>query len=149
MNKTLKKFSSLAMALTIIGSGTAITKNIFPQFDNTITAEARVYPQYAPGPYDVYPTQWDSFYPGYPYSKKVLCIQKMLNYLTGWGIAQDGYYGKQTFDCVAFVQDKFNQKVVAPGKSKFKVKLRVDGYYGPKTNEAVGFLMKYAGNYGW
>ena len=40
MKNTIKTIAATAMALTLLGTGTSITKNIAPQFDNSITASA-------------------------------------------------------------------------------------------------------------
>lgn len=40
MNNTIKKIVSVAMAFTLLGTGTAVVKTIAPQSDNTITADA-------------------------------------------------------------------------------------------------------------
>lgn len=49
MKNTLKKIASIAMAFTLLGAGTAITKNVSPKSDNTITASAAC--QYHDGSY--------------------------------------------------------------------------------------------------
>lgn len=40
MNNTFKKLAAAAMAFTLLGTGTAVTKTVAPQFDNTIVASA-------------------------------------------------------------------------------------------------------------
>ena len=40
MNNALKKIAAVAMAFTLLGTGTAVTKTIAPQFDTSITAHA-------------------------------------------------------------------------------------------------------------
>ena len=40
MKNVLKKISAIALAFTLLGTGTTVTKKIVPQFDNTITASA-------------------------------------------------------------------------------------------------------------
>ena len=40
MKKALKKLAAVAMAFTLLGTGTAVTKNIAPQANNSITAYA-------------------------------------------------------------------------------------------------------------
>ncbi|WP_303800301.1 hypothetical protein [Ruminococcus flavefaciens] len=40
MKKTLKKIAAVAMAFTLLGTGTTVTKTIAPQFDTSITAHA-------------------------------------------------------------------------------------------------------------
>lgn len=42
MKNTFKKLAAAAMAFTILGTGTAITKTIVPHADNTLTASADV-----------------------------------------------------------------------------------------------------------
>ena len=46
MKKAIKKIAAVAMAFTLLGTGTAVTKTISPKSDNTITAHAGVPPQY-------------------------------------------------------------------------------------------------------
>ncbi len=46
MKKTIKKLVSIAMAFTLLGTGTAITKSVSPTSDNSITAHAGIPPQY-------------------------------------------------------------------------------------------------------
>lgn len=41
MKKAIKKIAAVAMAFTMLGTGTAVTKTIAPQFDNSITASAK------------------------------------------------------------------------------------------------------------
>lgn len=40
MKNVIKKIASVAMALTLLGTGSAVTKTVTPQTDNTITASA-------------------------------------------------------------------------------------------------------------
>ena len=40
MKNVIKKLVATAMAFTLLGTGTAVTKTIAPQFDNSITASA-------------------------------------------------------------------------------------------------------------
>ncbi|WP_028518095.1 hypothetical protein [Ruminococcus flavefaciens] len=40
MKKIVKKISAIAMAFTILGTGTAITKYVSPKSDNTLIAHA-------------------------------------------------------------------------------------------------------------
>ncbi len=40
MKNVIKKLVATAMAFTLLGTGTAVTKTIAPQFDNSITANA-------------------------------------------------------------------------------------------------------------
>lgn len=40
MKNTIKKLSAVAMAFTLLGTGTAVTKTITPQLDTSITAHA-------------------------------------------------------------------------------------------------------------
>ncbi len=40
MKKTIKKLAAFAMAFTLLGTGTTLTKNIAPQLDNSITVSA-------------------------------------------------------------------------------------------------------------
>ncbi len=40
MKNVIKKIASLTMAFTLLGTGTAVSKTIAPQFDNTIIANA-------------------------------------------------------------------------------------------------------------
>ncbi len=40
MKNIIKKIAATAMAFTLLGAGTAVTKTIAPQFDNSITASA-------------------------------------------------------------------------------------------------------------
>lgn len=40
MKSAIKKIAAVAMAFTLIGTGTAVTKTIAPQFDTSITAKA-------------------------------------------------------------------------------------------------------------
>ncbi len=40
MKNVIKKIAAVAMAFTLLGTGTAVTKTIAPQFDNSITASA-------------------------------------------------------------------------------------------------------------
>lgn len=46
MKNVLKKISAVAMAFTLLGAGTAVTKTVAPQSDNTMTAQAYIPPQY-------------------------------------------------------------------------------------------------------
>ena len=45
LNRTLKKLTAAAMAFTLLGAGTAITKSVAPKADNTLKASAAVYGQ--------------------------------------------------------------------------------------------------------
>ena len=45
MKNTFKKIVAVAMAFTILGTGTAITKTVAPKFDNKITVYAGGVPQ--------------------------------------------------------------------------------------------------------
>lgn len=40
MKNVIKKIASITMAFTLLGTGTAVTKTIAPQFDTSITAHA-------------------------------------------------------------------------------------------------------------
>lgn len=40
MNNVIKKISAIALAFTLLRTGTAVTKTIAPQFDKSITASA-------------------------------------------------------------------------------------------------------------
>ncbi len=40
MKNVIKKIAATAMAITLLGAGTVVTKTIAPQFDNSITASA-------------------------------------------------------------------------------------------------------------
>ena len=40
MKNVIKKIASIAMAFTLLGTGTAVTKNLNPKFDNTLVASA-------------------------------------------------------------------------------------------------------------
>ena len=40
MKNAIKKLTAVAMAFTLLGTGTAVTKTIAPQFDTSITAHA-------------------------------------------------------------------------------------------------------------
>ncbi len=40
MNNVIKKIAAVAMAFTLLGTGTAVTKTINPKFDTAITANA-------------------------------------------------------------------------------------------------------------
>lgn len=42
MKNVIKKIASIAMAFTLLGTGTVVTKTVVPQSDNTITAYADV-----------------------------------------------------------------------------------------------------------
>ena len=41
MKNVIKKIASIAMAFTLLGTGTAVTKTISPKFDNTLVASAK------------------------------------------------------------------------------------------------------------
>lgn len=47
MKNIIKKISVAAMALTLLGTGTAITKNVCPECDHTLSASAELNHQYA------------------------------------------------------------------------------------------------------
>ena len=46
MKIVLKKISAVAMAFTLLGAGTAVTKTVSPKSDNSLTAQAYMPPQY-------------------------------------------------------------------------------------------------------
>lgn len=47
MKKTIKRISAAVMALTLLGTGTAISKTIAPKTDNTLTASAAIKTYYS------------------------------------------------------------------------------------------------------
>ena len=44
MKNVIKKISAIAMAFTLLGVGTVVTKSVAPKSDNTLTACAYSYP---------------------------------------------------------------------------------------------------------
>lgn len=146
MNNVIKRVSAFVMAFTLLGTGTVITKNILPESDTTIVADAAI--DESKENVDIYPHPGnkDSFYP-VMYSPKIKWIQRAINYLTSWGLVEDGWYGSNTRNAVMYFQWMVNDAMAKCGRHPFD-DLVVDGYYGPKTHHAVCFMLKYAANYG-
>ena len=151
MNNIIKKVSAIAMAFTLLGTGTTIVKTVSPKSDNTLVASAKIHREYGDPDTPEYwvnaPSSYDNFYQGCPYNVKVAWIQRTINYLTGYGLSMDGWYGAKTKAAVKYLQQRFNSNVVTK-RSDF-ARLDTDGCYGPKTHQAVCFLLKYAANYGF
>jgi hypothetical protein len=54
MKNAIKKIAAIAMAFTLLGTGTAVTKTIAPQFDNSIIASAATCYNCHEGSYNTY-----------------------------------------------------------------------------------------------
>ena len=68
MKNVIKKIAATAMAFTILGTGTAVTKSIAPKMDNSIVASAacHAHGQFVKTAYDwryeYTSTKWETFY---------------------------------------------------------------------------------------
>ena len=142
MNNIIKKVSAIAMAFTLLGTGTTIVKSVSPKSDNTLVADASLNLSYG-DPENWYwadePLATDNFYPGCGYSgRRVKWVQTAVNYLLNYGLAIDGSYGPATKNGVMAFQTKYNYKL---GASRGYI--TVDGYFGPQTRSAMYFSLKY------
>ncbi len=128
MKNAMKKISAIAMAFTLLGSGTAIINNAAPKFDNSITASAAS-PNYTCAYWNYTAPNSNACYNNGSSGSRVKWIQAALNYAMYWGtwLDVDGKYGNLTkqrvkdFQCM--VNDYMGYHV-----------LDVDGIYGPQTN---------------
>lgn len=122
MKNIVKKVLSIAMAFSIIGTGTFVF-NL--NENNSITVSA------APVSSDVwrytYPDSNDCFAYG-SRGDKVKWVQAMMNYILGPTLEVDGIYGAKTKAKVIEFQQLVNNTY------GYK-KLTVDGIFGPKTYE--------------
>ncbi|WP_297959861.1 peptidoglycan-binding protein [uncultured Ruminococcus sp.] len=136
MKHTIKTISAIAMAFTLLGTGTAITKTLSPNTETNLTATA------ASGDTDV----WRYTMPdsneciGYgSRGDKVKWIQAALNYISeyNWYLGEpltvDGIYGKKTKQRVKDLQNYVNSVYKKEGIPL----LKVDGIFGPKTYYAA------------
>lgn len=138
MKNSIKKISAVAMALTLIGTGTSVVNTLSPEADNSITANA------ANNSYQsTYPTNWIYYNQPNPnatynvgaYGNQVKWIQHACNLLLSYRlqfpvyIAVDGAYGPDTRRAVMGLQDYLN--------TREHCSLDVDGSYGPKTHKAL------------
>lgn len=128
MKNAMKKISAIAMAFTLLGSGTAVIKNVAPKFDNSITVSAASYHY----DYDYWnhtkPGANDCFNNGSS-GDKVKWIQCAINYGFGCKLDVDGSYGPLTKQAVREFQEYYNRY---RGGS-----LDVDGIFGPQTRKAM------------
>ena len=130
MNKTIKKITATAMALTLLGTGTAAANFIAPQFsNNAITASAANY-----GVTDNFfafsepvPTYNYGRYVGKCAGEGIYWIQAALNYVFGTGLEVDGQFGQKTEAAVKRAQRYLG--------------VTADGIWGPNTNSAFLHLI--------
>ncbi len=85
MKNIIKKITATAMAFTLLGAGTAITKTIAPQTDNTITASA-AYCSHVVGS-----TSWSNWYETDVETSWWLIVIGMIN---------ETHYEERTCTCV-------------------------------------------------
>ena len=152
MKKSIKKISAIAMAFTILGTGTFITKAFSPDSDTALVAMA------ADIDWDV----WNYTMPdsddciGYgSRGDKVKWIQAALNYISefNWYLGEplkvDGIYGSKTKQRVKDLQNYVND-VYKKYKKEGRIKLleeagiellAVDGIFGPKTFHAASLCL--------
>lgn len=140
MNKLFKKIAATAMAFTVLGAGSVVTKTITPQFDNSITASAASY-NYDPC-YWNYPTP--SFSSSVPYfaigskGNQVKWVQASINWLFGAKLDVDGKYGNLTYQAVTEFQQWYNDAF-----GWYYGNIGVDGYFGPESLDAMQFVQWY------
>lgn len=153
MNNVIKRVSAFVMAFTLLGTGTVVTKNILPESDTTIVADAAVHPEYSNGytPDDQEfwygaPVGYENFYIG-SYGTKVAWIQKAIKYLVGYPMPIDGSYGNQTYQAVSYFQKLVNTLMKKRGYYPFQP-LTVDGVYGPNTHFAMKEMLKNGDKFG-
>ena len=139
MKNTLKKISAIAMAFTLLGTGSAISAKIAPSFsNNSITAHAanytKNYEQYTDPGNTILARGWSNN------SYKVKWVQAALNHYSaqaGWSIKLDvdGVYGKNTENAVK----TFQGTVFSDSKD-------IDGKFGPKTCAKLKEKLKHTPN---
>lgn len=140
MKKSIKKISAIAMAFTLLGTGTAIAKVISPNANIYLVAMAAdtntdVWRYTRPGRYDCigYGSRGD----------KVKWIQAALNYISeyNWYLGEplevDGIYGSKTKQRVKDLQNYVNSVYKKEGITL----LAVDGIFGPKTLYAADLCL--------
>ena len=134
MKNAMKKISAIAMAFTLLGSGTAIIYNAAPKFDNSITASAAS-PNYTSCYWWYSRPSSNKCYSNGSSGSQVRWIQAAMNYYFGNSRTKldvDGQYGPKTAAAVKAFQSSFNNKY-----SYGFGRLSVDGVFGPCTYSAM------------
>ncbi len=123
MKNVIKKIAATAMAFTLLGTGTTISKNISPNSLNTIIANAKT------GEWNYWDYPVPDYRKCYGYGsrgKSVKWIQCYMNFILDIDLAVDGIYGSKTKEAVKNFQKKVNNDL---GRKE----LSVDGIFGPET----------------
>lgn len=141
MNNVIKRVSAFVMAFTLLGTGTVITKNILPESDTTIVADAAS--KFTP-PYGAYePAMWVNYNVG-SNGSGVRWLQAALNF-TGMiypsaPLSVDGSYGYLTKAAVKNFQINFNSKNYGQFSwegTPISSEIAEDGIFGPETHRAL------------
>ena len=130
MNKVIKKITATAMAFTLLGTGTAVTNFIAPQFsNNVITASAANYGVISN--YSAFSKPISTYnygrYVGQSAGGGIYWIQAALNYYFNAGLNVDGQFGPATETAVKNAQRKIG--------------VTADGIWGPNTNNVFNRYM--------
>lgn len=130
MKNVIKKISSIAMAFTLLGTGTALTNTISPKSNTAIIAMAGSNAE----PWRYNQPKYGEILKYGCRGEKVKWLQSELNLISqnykylGKDLKVDGIYGTETKNRVIAFQKYIN--------SVYGYKyLAVDGIYGPKTGE--------------
>ena len=139
MKKVITKISSIAMAFTLLGTGTAITTTISPKSDNALIANASYSVEFRSfEAKNYYYSIYYAPYSGWCYgigntSRGVQWIQAAINWYFRWEsknpvLSVDGVYGQNTAKWVREFQKRN--------------KLSADGIYGPNTHRVMQNYIK-------